>query len=191
MLAQLGGAALAPQQVRGLIGDGIEALVTRSLAQSLGAERAQAIPLGQAVGLFREHYRRHLFEASHVYPGVFEALRSLKDRLHLACVTNKEADLAQPLLEQAGLAPWLEFCLSPEQRSQRKPSPDLLLAAAGRAGIAIGELLHVGDSRTDILAARAAGCRVVATRMGYSAAAALAALAPDGLIGPLTELAAL
>jgi phosphoglycolate phosphatase len=187
MLGRLGGTPLAAVRVHALIGDGIEALVARAWRESFGV-LTQAPP-AQALALFREHYRQHLFEASCVYPGVVETLRALENRgVRLACVTNKELALAGALLEQAGLMRWLEFSLSPVHHSERKPSAHLLLCAAQKARVGPQRLLHVGDTRADILAARAAGCRVVATTLGYQGAAELAALRPDALIGCLNEL---
>src|SRR5262249_14743928 len=155
---------LAAARVRELIGDGIEALVGRAWRESFG-EPTQ-MPPPQALALFREHYRQHLFEASRVYPGVVDTLRGLEGRGgRLACVTDKQLELAAALLEQAGLMRWLEFSLSPAHDSERKPSAYLLLCAARRACVGPQALLHVGDTRADILAARAAGCRVVTTTL--------------------------
>jgi len=188
MLAQLGSGALEVARVRGMIGDGIEALVRSALAVS-GTDVSRAGGQAHALRLFREHYSRHIFDQSRLYPGVLEALGELRRRaLRLACITNKAQDLTASLLERAGLTQSLEFWLSPSSAEERKPSPRLLQVALQRVGLPPGELLYVGDSRSDLLAARAAGCRIALTTQGYHQGAPLADLGPDALIGPLTDL---
>lgn len=46
----------------------------------------------------------------------------------------------------------------------RKPKPGLLLAAARQFGLDLAQCFFIGDSESDILAAKAAGCRPVLTR---------------------------
>ena len=54
----------------------------------------------------------------------------------------------------------------------RKPSPGMLLAAAGRSGIVLEKSWMVGDRESDIAAGAAAGCRTVLVKTGYGSAAA-------------------
>ena len=63
----------------------------------------------------------------------------------------------------------------------------MLLAACAHIGIEPPRMLYVGDAQSDILAARAAGCRVVAVDYGYQNGSLLAAAQPDGLVSNLTE----
>ena len=110
--------------------------------------------------------------------------------LSLCCITNKDSAFAEPLLQQAGLAPYLVFTLCADRPEDRKPSPKLLLAACSRLGIAPAQMLYVGDSSVDIAAARAAGCPVVAVNYGYDSGQA-AAEQPDARLERLTDLLAL
>ena len=50
----------------------------------------------------------------------------------------------------------------------RKPAPDMLLAALAKLGARPAEALVVGDSRSDVGAARAVGCPVIAVSYGYA-----------------------
>ncbi|HUI62480.1 MAG TPA: HAD-IA family hydrolase, partial [Steroidobacteraceae bacterium] len=125
-------------------------------------------------------------------PGVLQALRSLSAAdIQLACITNKDSAFALPLLQQAELSGLLAFTLCADRVEDRKPSPNMLLAACSRLGIAPAQMLYVGDSGGDIAAAQAAGCRVVAVTYGYGNAQSLAAARPDGLIGQLADLVTL
>lgn len=189
MLAELSAPSLAPARIRGFIGDGIAMLVRRALRASLADEGLAQAHEEIALLRFRQLYQQHLFDRSRIYPGVSEVLGELaRTGVQLCCVTNKEAELARGLLELAGLAQWFVFCLAPRSPLERKPSPLLLREAMTRLGIDPGQLLCVGDLATDVRAARAAGCPVVAVSYGYHHGAPWRQLEPDALIGDLREL---
>ena len=108
--------------------------------------------------------------------------------LPLCCVTNKESQFALPLLEAAGLRERFLVTVCADRPEDRKPSPNMLLAACRQLDVEPAHLLYVGDSPADIAAARAAGCRVVAVTYGYGDHDVLAGARPDGLLGNLTEI---
>lgn len=177
--------SLAPQ----LIGAGISSFVERALLVSLGqAQLSPALRAGTEA-VFRKLYAHHLFERSAVYPGVRQTLAALTAAgIALSCVTNKETSFAIRLLETSHLHHYFRHTLCADFAEDRKPSPNLIVASCRRTGIEPDELIYVGDSRSDIIAARAAGCRIVSVTYGYSPMHALEALRPDELIDNLAEL---
>jgi phosphoglycolate phosphatase len=189
MLTMLGANALSESRVRALIGNGVDRLVLEALTESLGGPPPYAAQRSAALSLFGRLYGQRLFERSRIYPGVARALRALAEAgITLCCVTNKDSKFAVPLLEAARLREFLAFTLCPNRAEDRKPSPNLLLSACSRLGISPSEMLYVGDSRTDIVAARAAGCRVVVVNYGYNRGLPLEAVNPDGIIASMTEI---
>lgn len=189
MLQELGGAHLPEHELRGLIGGGIDRLVDRTLQQGLGDAASDAGLAAHARALFAQLYGEHLFDRSRVYPGVRETLYQFASAgIVLCCVTNKESRFALPLLEAARLDTSLAFTLCADRATDRKPSPTLLLNACARLRIEPADLLYVGDAHTDVVAARAAGCRIVTVDYGYGDPHALAQARPDGRIGDLREL---
>ncbi|HZO21884.1 MAG TPA: phosphoglycolate phosphatase [Steroidobacteraceae bacterium] len=192
MLGMLGARELAPSAIRALVGGGVEKLVHRALAESLGEQSAHAAQRSAAVTLFGRLYGQALFERSQLYPGVEAALRALSAAgVGLCCVTNKDSRFATPLLERAGLRRFFAFTLCADTPEERKPSPHLLLSACSRLGIAPAQMVYVGDSRVDIAAARAAGCRVVVVRYGYDTPALLEQAQPDAIVDTLADLPSL
>jgi phosphoglycolate phosphatase len=189
MLSMLGARELPEPRVRQLVGNGVDQLVLRALTESLGGLPSHTAQRSAALALFRRLYGQGLFKRSEVYPGVTEGLRSLADAgISLCCITNKDSVFAEPLLQQAQLSGLLAFTLCADRAEDRKPSPNLLLAACSRFGIAPADMLYVGDSSMDIAAARAAGCPVVAVSYGYGKEHADAKIEPDGFVDTLTEL---
>ena len=118
-------------------------------------------------------------------------MRSLADaRLSLCCITNKDSMFAEPLLKAAGLAELFAFTLCADRAEDRKPSPNMLLAACSRLGIAPARMLYVGDSSVDIAAARAAGSPVIAVSYGYGKDHGSGAAQADRLVDDLAEVVA-
>jgi len=190
MLAAMGLRSLPDERVAAAIGDGIDALIARTLAESAGGEPAPEA-LAAAGRRFREIYAANVFRASRVYPGVREGLERLAARgVPLGCITNKASRFTTALLHEAGLAGWLSFVECADTPEQRKPAPYLLLKACDDLGIAPSQLLYVGDSALDVAAARAAGCPVVMVAYGYHRASPAAESGADAVIASLAELSA-
>ena len=189
MLSMLGARELPEPRVRALVGNGVEQLVLRALAESLGNLPSHSAQQSAALALFRRLYGQALFKRSRVYPGVAEALRSLAEAdIAMCCITNKDSIFAEPLLKQAQLSGFFAFTLCADRAEDRKPSPNMLLAACSRLGITPAEMLYVGDSSMDIAAARAAGCPVVAVSYGYGKEHSNGEIHPDTWVDSLTEL---
>lgn len=154
--------------VRSWIGDGPDMLIGRALAH---------IGLDEADHEFRLRLRRWFDVATlaaplslgKVYPGIAELVEGLRGRLPMSVVTNKPTPLARAVLEAAGLLGFMHSVHGGDMPAQRKPAPDLLLAAAQRLGCKAAELLMVGDSALDLRAAQAAHCPAALAAWGYGA----------------------
>jgi len=189
MLGSLGERELPESRVRAFVGGGVELLVQRALAESLNGQAPHEAQSSAALTLFGRLYSQALFKRSRIYPGVDRALRSLAEAgVSLCCVTNKSSRFALPLLELAGLSGLFAFTLCADRPQDRKPGPQLLLSACSRLRISPAQLLYVGDSRVDIAAARAAGCRIVAVSYGYDTPELLENAQPDGIVDTLADL---
>jgi phosphoglycolate phosphatase len=189
MLGMLGAKELPEPRVRALVGNGVDQLVLRALTESLGNRPTHSAQRSAAHALFRRLYGQRLFKHSRVYPGVVQALQSLADAgIALCCITNKDSIFAEPLLREAELGGFFAFTLCADRAEDRKPSPNMLLAACSRLGIAPAEMLYVGDTSIDIAAARAAGCPVIAVSYGYGKDHSTTDAKADGFVDRLTDL---
>jgi len=84
-----------------------------------------------------------------------EALRAQGYRLGV--LSNLRRDMDE-LCEDLGLAPFLDFCISPTEPGGEKPDPAMFLEALNRVSVAAEEAVHVGDQyASDVLGARAVG----------------------------------
>lgn len=189
MLAALSLPPLNEDRIPGMIGDGAENLVRRSLAASQVPEPLATGYFEQALAHFKHSYAAHLFDRSRVYPQVTETLRTLASAgLALCCVTNKETRLAQLLMRKAGLESLVKFTQGPPSAPKRKPSPAMLLEACTRLSVAPPEFLYVGDSLVDMQAAQAADCRAIAVNYGYDPRIRNGEGKPEALLGSIAGL---
>jgi phosphoglycolate phosphatase len=187
-LTTLGLPALPAERIPVLIGEGIDRFLIKALTESCGFPPPQAM-VPAVAELFERTYRERLFEHSRVYPGVAEALTALEHAgIALCCVTNKHSTFALPLLEAALLREHFAFTLCADRVETRKPRPDLLLAACEHLSLEPTQLLYVGDSHTDVVAAEAADCRVLVVDYGYDHGRPLDDLGADRIIGNLLEI---
>lgn len=106
---------------------------------------------------------------------LLQALRSRGLRLGVA-TNDVEASARAHLLAQ-DVAGFFDLVAGYDSGHGAKPGPGMLLAFAAQTGLNPARVLMVGDSRHDLMAARAAGMRPVAVLTGIAPAADLAPLA--------------
>jgi phosphoglycolate phosphatase len=177
LLDEIGRPPVALEDVRRWVGDGASTLVERCLEATGGLPKR---PLGEAVSSFLAHYRGHAAVDSRVYPGVVGTLAGLAAAGHpLGVCTNKPTDLSLIVLSELGLDKFFSAVVGGDGVARRKPHPDHILATLTAMGVSGREALMVGDSRNDVIAARAAGIPVVVVRFGYAQGA------PEALGGDL------
>jgi 2-phosphoglycolate phosphatase, prokaryotic len=188
MRESLGLPAWGEAKVREWIGNGAERLVRRALVGSMEGEPDEALFL-EAYPRFLGYYREHICMRSTLYPGVLAGL----DYLHragyvLSCITNKPERFANPLLRHLGLIERFALILGGDTLEHKKPHPEPLFFAARRLGVTPGSALMVGDSVSDVQAARAAGFRVVCVSYGYNHGRDIREAEPDAVIDSLLGL---
>ena len=189
MLAALGLPARTQEEIRSYIGKGLPNLVRRCLQASAGAARVEALQ-AEALALYYGYYAEESGRRTSVYPGVLEGLEQFRAmRLRLACVTNKAERYTLPLLEQKGLTPWFELVVSGDTLARKKPDPMQLTHICAAFALAPAEVLLIGDSANDALAARAAGCPVLCVSYGYSEGEDVHNLGCDAIVESLSEAA--
>jgi len=167
MLRDMGRPAVSQKLLMSYIGNGISWLVKRALTGDMHAEPDVAL-FAQALPIFEKHYTELLLQ-SKPFDGVIAGLDAMKAAgYRLGCITNKLALYTEPLLKGIGMSKYFDIILSGDTLPEKKPHPMPLLHAAHFFGIAAEQLLLIGDSLNDALAARAAGCPVFCVPYGYN-----------------------
>ena len=188
MMEQLGRPSCGEAQVRNWVGNGVERLVRRALSGTLDGEPPEA-DFARAYPLFLDLYSRNTSKRSCLYPGVREGLDMLKAAGYpLGCVTNKVAQFTEPLLRDLGVHDDFAIVISGDTLPRKKPDPEPLLHAAGLFGVAPQSSLMIGDSISDVRAARAAGFKIVCVSYGYNHGVDIRDARPDAVIDSLSDV---
>lgn len=188
MMKQIGRPAHGEAAVRDWVGNGVERLVRRALIGQLNGEPDDA-DFAQAYPIFLGLYAENTSKRSVLYPGVREGLSYLKQAgYRCGCVTNKAAQFTEPLLQDLGVFDQFEIVISGDTLSRKKPDPLPLLHAARFFGVSPEHALMVGDSVSDVKAARAAGFQIVCMTYGYNHGVDIRESSPDAVIDSMAEL---
>lgn len=178
---------LTLEDVTSMIGRGVEKLVERAFA-AVGNPLSPAELRHQHMEMM-EIYARHLTGATTLMPGAGQMLEQLQDEgIALGLVTNKPQRFIETILDFFRLSPLFGVAIGGDSGVAKKPAPDMLLAAMEELGTEPRNTVMVGDSPSDLEAARAAGVQVVLVRGGYSNVP-LDSLGADAVIGGLVALA--
>jgi phosphoglycolate phosphatase len=139
---------------------------------------------------FERHYIDTTGTLGLPYPGAAAMLQRLRAAgVRLACVTNKEARLAHALLRHHGLSDAFDLVIGGDTLPQKKPHASVLRHVAQVCGVPLGTVAHVGDSATDVMAARNAGVAAWAVPWGYNGGAPIASASPDLIFDSLPAVA--
>lgn len=206
MLVRLQRPLAGESKVREWVGNGASILVRRALSDSLPIDALQvdrsqddspksralaqvdAQELTAALDIFREEYARVNGSQTRLYNGVTKLLENwAKNGAQLAIVTNKPKQFTDPLLAELGLTCHFVHVLGGDCLPERKPHPMPLLHVAQVLGVNPDNTLMVGDSRNDVMAARAACMPVICRRDGYNHGEAIELSNPDLIFDCFTE----
>ena len=191
MLKQLDMPARGEERVRHWVGNGVERLVERALTDDLDGYPDDDLK-AKAMPLFLELYAENTCVRSCLYPGVREGLDYMKEAGYkLGCVTNKAAAFTIPLLKQLGIHDEFAIVISGDTLAKKKPDPLPLLHAAEFFDVEPSQAMMLGDSVSDVKAARAAGFQITCMTYGYNHGDNIADAKPDALIDSMSELESL
>ena len=145
-----------------MVGDGADVLLRRALPAD------QQHLADEALALFRQHYGRHLADQTTLYDGIADLLHALAARgVPMAIVTNKPQRAAEQIVAHL-LHQWQWVSMDGHREGMaKKPDPTAALAVARVAGVAPEQCLFVGDSKTDMATAEAAGMCGVGVTWGF------------------------
>jgi phosphoglycolate phosphatase len=188
MLVELGRPPAGVAQVREWVGNGARVLVRRALAGGLDHSAVGEAETEDALARFLDIYA-DCHDLTALYLGVHELLEALSTAaVELAVVTNKPERFVAPLLEQVGLGGYFRWIIGGDTLPQQKPDPAALLQVMHLAGVEAAQSLFIGDSRNDVLAARAAGVPCVAVSYGYNHGRPIIEEEPSLVVDSLAEL---
>jgi GTP-binding protein Era len=126
------------------------------------------------VSYYKKCYTENPVIHSTPYPGIIETLKILYDKkIPIAVATNKPHQITVEIFKIFDILKYFDAILGPEDVEHIKPSGDMLKKANELINKKFGtnitaeQMLMVGDSDSDIKAAREAGTKSLAVSGGY------------------------
>ena len=188
MMRELGMPERGEKRVRHWVGNGVERLVQRALVNQLDGEPETEL-YEKALPIFRELYSENTSKRSCLYDGVKQALDFLKTTgVRMGCVTNKASQFTLPLLQDLGVRDYFEIVICGDEVEHKKPHPLPLLMAAEKLGTSPQASMMIGDSMSDVNAARAAEFQIVCMSYGYNHGEDISDYDPDAVIDSMDEI---
>lgn len=189
MRDELGLTPVSRTEIARMVGKGSENLVQAALARDLD-EPAVAQHFDAALASYFRHYSAINGAYSSTYALVEEGLCAMRELgLSLACVTNKPVAFARELLEKKHLSGYFDALYGGDSFERKKPHPMPLLGACSTLALEPAEVVAIGDSSNDALAARAAGCPVLTVPYGYNHGRPVQEIDSDGIVATLLDAA--
>ncbi len=121
-------------------------------------------------------------------PGAEQAVARIAARWPLALASSSNKQVIDRVMEASGWGEVFRDWVSSEEVGRGKPAPDVFLEAARRLAVEPTDAAGIEDSNNGILAARAAGLRVIAIPNHEFPPGADALAAADAVLGSLDEL---
>ncbi|WP_367714586.1 HAD family hydrolase [Nitratireductor sp. GISD-1A_MAKvit] len=166
-LGTIGMEPVAHEDINRIVGFGSRVMIERAFAlrqRHLAPDQLDALQ-----ALFLEHYTDNVPGRSKLFPGAIEAVQRFASAGYIPAIcTNKLEGMALSLLEALGVAGHFKTICGGDTFPMRKPDPGHLLRTIAMAGADPERAVMVGDSRTDIDTAKAAGIPVIAVDFGYT-----------------------
>lgn len=189
-LITLGVTPFSESIIRNWVGNGAKTLIQRALSgnNNISVDLDDKLT-ERALSIFFKVYESHLCIKSQLYNGVFQTLTELKLRgYELVIITNKPEQFIQPILDGLSLNNLFKLVIGGDTLIKRKPDPLPLNFACQQCAVNTTQCLMIGDSKNDILAAKAAKIESIAVTYGYNYGENINNYDPDLVLNNFSEL---
>jgi HAD superfamily hydrolase (TIGR01509 family) len=158
------GLQVAPEDFRPFVGAGEDRYIG-GVAEAHGF----ALDIADAKRRTYQIYLDLVPSRLNAFPGAAELVQACRRfSLRIALASSADAVKVRANLDQIGLpCPLWDAVITGEDVQNRKPAPDIFLAAAGRLGIEPNQCVVIEDAVNGIKAAKAAGMRCVAVAQTF------------------------
>jgi phosphoglycolate phosphatase len=145
------------------------------------------------VKVYREYYDEKGMYENALYPGIDRLLHSLRQRGKiLAVATSKPTVFSVKILEHFQISQYFAFVSGAELDEQRADKVHVIKHALDYIEtLSPDQAIMIGDTKYDILGARALGMESIGVLYGYGSLEELTAAGADYIVRDMQELSAL
>jgi phosphoglycolate phosphatase len=189
-LVELGMVTFSQDVIRGWVGNGASILVQRALSGNAKVSTdLNNTLIERALTIFYSIYQTHNCIETQLYPNVLDTLTKLKNTgYRLAIITNKPERFIAPIINGLALNGLFDLIIGGDTLEKRKPDPLPLHYACQQLSVNVDQCVMIGDSKNDILAAKAANMQSIALTYGYNYGEDIANYQPEKVIDNFDDL---
>lgn len=180
------------QDTRSYLGNGIKALVDKSVMQS--KPDADEALKEHIFATFRTHYKAHSMDETAPYKGIPEMLKTCKEKGFFTAIVSNKLDPAVKDLHKAFFGDTIDLAIGEKPNIKRKPAPDMVNEAISQLSVLHGrdiqksECIYIGDSEVDLQTAQNSALPCIAVSWGFRDRDFLVAQGAKVIIDHPTEL---
>ncbi|MDE7117051.1 MAG: HAD hydrolase-like protein, partial [Bacteroidaceae bacterium] len=180
------------QDTRRYLGNGIKALVDKSVMQS--KPDADEALKERIFATFRAHYEAHSMDETAPYKGIPELLKACKAKGFFTAIVSNKLDPAVKDLHKAFFGDTIDLAIGEKPNIKRKPAPDMVNEAISQLSVLHGrdiqksECIYIGDSEVDLQTAQNSALPCIAVSWGFRDKDFLVAQGAKTIIDHPTEL---
>lgn len=183
-LSVLGLPVKEPKLIKSFVGDGVHALLERSL----GGRNMDKFP--EAFKTFSEYYGHHLCDRTELYPDVSIVLDHFRHKRKII-LTNKLYNYTVTIAKRLAIESFFEEIIGADSTGYKKPEAQILEPVLKKYEAERGKTVIVGDGVNDIMLAKNTEILSCAFLNGLTAKETLLKLKPDFVCHELKELTTL
>ena len=158
--AKCGGEVPVDESIKSLVGLPLELMFVK-----LGVDEAKVM---EYVTAYKEHYRTIHTQKTVLLPHVEEALKLAHECARLGVVTTKTGQYSRELLEHFGIMKYFDVLIGSEDVTNLKPHPEPIFKALDTLNYTNETIIYmIGDTISDLLAAKEAQIKSIAVLCGY------------------------
>lgn len=162
ILSAHGMAQRTKDEVRNFVGNGIRKLCERAVPAGTDVDTVDEVYRD-----FHAYYPLHCAENTRAYPGIPEAIASLRQIGCRTAVVSNKADGAVKILSKQYFDGLFDVSVGEKPGRARKPAPDEVLAAMEALGADKRETVYIGDSDVDAATAQNSGLDCILVSWGF------------------------
>ena len=190
MLLKLSKQVVDKEIIHQWIGNGAQMLVKRALSGSVIInDNIDADQFNKAYQIFIDHYKEHVCIETFTYDNVQSTLEYLyKNNYKLAIITNKPEQFIAPILQKLHIEKYFDYAIGGDSLKKKKPDPQPIQHCIEKFNTHNSNCVMIGDSKNDIVAAKAANIFSIGVTYGYNYDEPISRYEPDIIIDDFKQL---
>ena len=159
--------------IRKAIGNGTQVLIKRCTPENITEEERSLV-----FNAFKNYYLEHYADNTKPFDGILEMLKSLKGKVNLALVSNKDDDLTRKLINKE-FPDIFDIVQGSYFDQPKKPDPHLINKIIKENNLNKKDCLYIGDTNIDKESANNAGLEYRLVNYGFRTKEELQKMCPN------------